>query len=755
MARRTLHRAASRITLATLALPLAVPLAAQGEPSSGKGGEPAQEWTRSDEWQAAAAKASETAERMEGAERVTLTRGYRAIPFPGPIPDEAIPGAGYIPGIPRLGIPPLHETDGPLGVTYIAGLRGDFATPFPSSVAQGASFDPALIERMGRIIGSEARAKGFDILLAGGANLTRDPRNGRTFEYFSEDPLLTGKLAGASVRGIQSNRIISTVKHFALNGQETGRRFIDVRIGRDAARESDLLAFEIALEEGEPGAIMCAYNKVNGENACASEWLLTDVLREAWGYPGFVMSDWGAVPSLQAAIAGLDQQSAASLDKEVYFEDQLLASANADPRWDAQLDAMNERILTAVYRFGLDQSPAEPGGAIDYEANAEASKDVATAGMVLLRNEGGILPLVEAPKRILVVGGYADAGVLSGAGSSQAHGEGGAAIIRPYGDIGPYSRVLTQQYHRSSPLKALRERYPEARIDFRDGRYVSDAAALAALADVVIVFATQWMSEGFDLPDLSLPDGQDALIAAVAKANPRTIVVLETGGPVAMPWLADSAAVLQAWYPGIRGGEAIAEVISGDAYPGGRLPLSCPRSTQDLPRPEIPGALELGLDFTGSEPSPGYELVADYDVEGAEIGYRWLAAKQADALFPFGFGLGYTQFAFEGFTLEEGRASVRVSNTGPRAGAAVPQLYLLSRNGEPMRRLVGFAKAELPAGEARQLDFAIDRRLLADNRDGLWTMPAGEYEIGLGTDAETIVASKTIRLDSKSWRNGG
>ncbi|MEC7398969.1 MAG: glycoside hydrolase family 3 C-terminal domain-containing protein, partial [Pseudomonadota bacterium] len=468
---------------------------------------------------------------------------------------------------------------------------------------------------------------------------------------------------------------------------------MDVGIGRDAARESDLLAFEIALEEGEPGAVMCAYNKVNGENACASEWLLTDVLRETWGYPGFVMSDWGAVPSLQAAMAGLDQQSAASLDKEVYFENQLLARANADPRWDAQLDAMNERILTAVYRFGLDRDPAEPGGAIDYEANAEASKDVATAGMVLLRNEGGILPLAEAPRRILVVGGYADAGVLSGAGSSQAHGEGGAAIIRPYGDIGPYSRVLTQQYHRSSPLKALRERYPEARIDFRDGRYVSDAAALAGLADVVIVFATQWMSEGFDLPDLSLPDGQDALIAAVAKANPRTIVVLETGGPVAMPWLDESAAVLQAWYPGIRGGEAIAEVISGDAYPGGRLPLTFPRSTQDLPRPEVPGALELGLDFTGSEPSPGYELVADYDVEGAEIGYRWLARKQADALFPFGFGLGYTAFAFEGFTLERDRASVRVSNTGERPGAAVPQLYLLSRDGQPMRRLVGFAKA--------------------------------------------------------------
>lgn len=754
MARKTMLKAASRLALALVAAPVAMPLAAQStEPETNDDAK--QEWTKSEEWQAAAAKALQTVDQMEDTERVVVTRGYRAIPFPGSIPEEAIPGAGYIPGIERLGIPPLHETDGPLGVTYIAGLRNDFATPFPSSVSQGASFDPALIERMGEIIGSEARAKGFDILLAGGANLTRDPRNGRTFEYFSEDPLLTGKLTGASVRGIQSNDIISTVKHFALNGQETGRRFIDVQIGRDAARESDLLAFEIALEIGEPGAVMCAYNKVNGQNACANEYLLTDVLRDSWGYPGFVMSDWGAVPSLQAALAGLDQQSAASLDNEVYFQDQLLARAEADQIWDERLDAMNRRILTSVYRFGLDEVPADPGGEIDYDSHADFAQEVATAGMVLLRNEGDIPPLSEPPKRILVVGGYADAGVLSGAGSSQAHGEGGPAIIRPYGDIGPYSRVLTQQYHRSSPLKALRARYPDARIDFRDGRYVSDAVALAQVADLVVVFATQWMSEGFDLPDLSLPDGQDALIAAVSAANPRTVVVLETGGPIVMPWLDDTAAVLQAWYPGIRGGQAIADVLSGDAYPGGRLPLSFPRSTQDLPRPDVPGALELGLDFTGSEPSPGYELVADYDVEGADIGYRWLARNELDSLFPFGFGLNYTEFSFDEFALEGVRASVRVTNTGERPGAAVPQLYLLSRNGQPMRRLVGFAKTELPAGEARTLDFDLDRRLLADNRDGYWIMPEGDYEIGLGTDAETIVARKNVRLPARRWRNGG
>jgi len=738
---------------ALLILAVATPAIAQGKDtsSSAKDG---QAWTRSPEWMEAQRRAAETAAKMEGEERTTLTHGYRAIPIPGPLPEGALPGAGFIPGIARLGVPALRETDGPLGVSYILGLRGDYATAFPSSVAQGATFDPRLIEAMGKAIGQEARAKGFNTLLAGGANLTRDPRNGRTFEYFSEDPLLTGMLAGASIRGIQSNNIMSTVKHFALNGQETGRRFIDVKIGEQAARESDLLAFEIALEQGQPAAVMCAYNKVNGSNACASRNLLTHVLKRIWGYPGFVMSDWGAVPTIDAAMAGLDQQSAASLDPAVFFGDQLLAKAKADPAWNARLTDMNRRILSSIYRTGLDKHPATPGGEIDWANHEATAEAVATGGMVLLKNKEQLLPIAGKLDHILVVGGYADAGVLSGAGSSQAHGKGGPALVRPLGDVGPYSPVLTQQYHRSSPLKALRARYPNARIDFRDGRYVSDAVEMAKQADLVIVFATQWMSEGFDLPDLTLPDGQGALISAIGKANRRTVVVLETGGPVVMPWLDDVGAVLEAWYPGIRGGQAIAAVLSGDASPDGRLPLSFPRSTDDLPRKTVPGALELGLDFTGSAPSKDYALTADYDVEGADIGYRWLARQGRSAAFPFGFGMSYTDFAFADLSYAKGTVRARVTNTGKRAGAATPQLYLLSRNGRPIRRLLAFDKLQLAPGETKTAEFAIDRRLLADNREDLWVLDGGAYEIGLGTDAETIVARKTIRLGSARWRNG-
>ena len=704
----------------------------------------------------AEAKAAATVKRMTAEEKIVLTWGIMPLQIFGPatpIPADAIPGAGYIAGIARLGIPALKETDASLGVSYVGGIRKDGATALPSGVAMAATWNPELLWKGGAMIGAEAWAKGFNVMLAGGVNLMRDPRNGRTFEYLSEDPLLSGVLVGAVISGVQSNNIISTIKHFALNGQETGRQYVDVRISEPAARESDLLAFQIGIERGQPGSVMCAYNRVNGHNACANDWLLNKVLKKDWGWKGFVMSDWGAVPGIEAAINGLDQQSGAQLDKAVFFGDPLQQAAARDPAYAARLDDMNKRILTAIYAAGVDTRPATPGGTVDMGAHAGIAQDVAQQGIVLLRNKGNMLPLAKTARRIAVIGGYADSGVLSGAGSSQVQGEGGPAVARPLGGEGGMAALFSQQYHRSIPLKAIKAKAPDATVTFRDGRYVTDAVETAKRADVVILFANQWTAEGMDVPDLSLPDGQDALIAAVAAANPNIIVVLQTGGPVTMPWLDKTAAVVEAWYPGARGGEAIASVLFGDTNPGGRLPISFPASIDQLPRKEIDGLFTTETNFMGTPPTPDARLSADYDIEGSDVGYRWFARKGEKPLFPFGYGLSYTSFASSGLKVMGMKVSLTVTNTGQRAGDDVAQVYLVSRGKEAKRRLVGFQRVSLKPGASRKVTVTIDPRLLADWKDGGWSIPAGDYAFALGQDAETLGPAVTVKMGAKSWKD--
>jgi beta-glucosidase len=705
--------------------------------------------------QAADARALVTVRQMTADEKVVLTHGIMPLPLGGPtppIPADAVAGAGYIPGIARLGIPALKETDASLGVSYVMGIRKDGATALPSGVAQAASWNPDLMYRSGAMIGSEARAKGFNVLLAGGVNLMRDPRNGRTFEYLAEDPLLSGILVGAAIRGVQSNKIISTIKHFALNGQETGRKYVDAKISEGAARESDLLAFQIGIEQGQPGSVMCAYNRVHGQSACASDWLLNKVLKQSWGYKGFVMSDWGAVPDIEAALKGLDQQSGEQLDPGVFFGDKLKDKAATDPVWRARLDDMNRRVLTAIYASGLDRASAPPAGKIDFAANAAVAEEATKQGIVLLKNNGA-LPLAKSAKSIAIIGGYADGGVLSGAGSSQVHGEGGPVVTRPVGGKGVWAGFIAQQYHRSSPLDAVQALAKDAKVTFRDGRYITDAVEKAKQAEIAIVFATQWTTEGLDVPDLSLPDGQDALIAAVAAANPNTIVVLETGGPVKMPWLDKVAGVIEAWYPGVRGGPAIASVLFGDTNPSGRLPLTFPASEAHLPRPKLDGADWVEPDFAGNPVSPTDKLVADYDIEGSDVGYRWFARQGTKPLFPFGYGLSYTTFESTGLKLQGMTASFTVKNTGQREGADVAQLYLLSRAGQAKRRLAGFQRVNLAAGAMQTVRLTIDPRILADWKDGGWSMPAGEYTFALGKDAETLGAPVKIKLAAKTWKD--
>ena len=477
------------------------------------------------------------------------------------------------------------------------------------------------------------------------------------------------------------------------------------------------------------------------------------MLKRDWGYQGFVMSDWGAVHDVDFALKGLDQQSGAQLDPKIFFGAELAAKAKADPAYAARLSDMNRRILRSIYAVGADRHPPVKT-MIDVKAHGDiAEAAVARQGIVLLRNRNGALPLAGSAKSIAVIGGYADTGVLSGGGSSQVHADGGPALFIPLGGDGPFAGFIGEAYHRSNPLRAIKARAPQARISFRTGQYIADAVESARKADVAIVFATQWQTEGPDQPDLSLPRGQDALIAAVAAANPNTIVVLETGSAVAMPWLEQTAAVVEAWYPGIRGAEAITAVLFGDINPSGRLPISFPASVDQLPRRRLDGSDTVEPDFQGKG-RPGQTLQADYDIEGSDVGYRWFARTGAKPLFAFGHGLSYTSFAHSGLKLAAGKAitaTFTVANTGARSGADVAQLYLVAANGEKTLRLAAFERVELAAGASRNVTVTIEPRILAEWEAGKWQIAAGRYGFALGTSAEALGPVQSVALEARSW----
>ena len=645
-------------------------------------------------------------------------------------PAGAIGSAGYVAPVDRVGIPALNQSDASLGVTNPAGQRpGDTATALASGLSLASTWNPRLARASGAAIGKEAHAKGFNVLLAGGANLTRDPRGGRNFEYLGEDPWLAGVMAGASIDGIQSAHVVSTAKHFALNPYETGRDYHNATIDPAALRESDLLAFQLAVERGQPGSIMCAYNKINTVYACENGPLLGDALKRDWGYKGWVMSDWGAVHSTVAAAQVLDHESGEQLDKQVFFGEPLKQAVAAGAVSPGRLSDMVRRILRSMFAVGLFDHPPVAAN-IDYEAHAKLAREASAEGIVLLRNERSALPLSADVKRIVVIGGNAAIGVLSGGGSSQVTPTGKPPAIVAMGGNGPFDAFFRRAvYFPSSPVDAIRARAPKAEVIFDDGRYPAAAAELARGADVAIVFATQWNGEAEDLPDLSLPQGQDALVAAVAAANPRTVVVLETGNPVDMPWLGATAAVLEAWYPGQRGGEAIADVLFGDVNPSGRLPMTFPKNVAQLPRPVLPGR--------GLAKGVGFDI--DFN-EGADVGYRWFQKTGAAPLFAFGHGLSYTSFAVSNLKVEGGKTlkvSFEVRNTGARAGADVPQVYLSSAAGKPLRRLIGWDKVQLAPGESKRVTVEADPRLLGsfDARSHSWKVAAGDYRVSVGASA--------------------
>lgn len=689
-------------------------------------------------------------EAMTLEEKLTLVTGYFGVQeewnqyrFPEARPQSA----GVVRGVPRLAFPPQWQTDAGSGVATQGEAPAALErTALPSGLLTASTWNPTLAERGGAMIGDEARRSGFNVMLAGGVNLLRDPGNGRNFEYGGEDPLLAGNMVGALVRGIQSNHIVSTVKHFALNDQETGRREVNVVIDEAAARMSDLLAFQLAIEQGSPGSVMCSYNRVGGSYACQNPWLLTRVLKGDWGFDGYVMSDWGAQQdTVKDALAGLDQETGVCRTGQYQWLDKLSAAIGRAEVPRARLDDMVSRIAGSLLRSGAIDMPVE-SAAIDFAAHAAVTQAVAEEGIVLLKN-GGTLPLGASAARIAVIGGHADVGVLSGGGSAQVYAPGGNAVR----GLGPAHWPGPEVYARSSPLLELRRELPAAAISWSDGADVAAAARAAAAADVAIVFATQWTAESLDFP-LTLPRDQDALIEAVASKNQRTVVVLETGGPVLLPWFERVSAVVEAWYPGSRGGAAIARVLSGAVNPSGRLPLTFPRSLEQLPRAQPAGK--------GLPDRQAFDVRYD---EGARVGYRWYDERKLEPLLPFGFGLGYTRFAARKLSARVSdsvlEASFELQNVGDRAGKWVAELFVspLAGGWEAPQRLGGFSKMELGPGATAAGAVRVDPRLLAvyDAVRHAWRIAPGEYELRLKSSARDDGVRATVRLPERIWCDAG
>jgi beta-glucosidase len=647
-------------------------------------------------------------------------------------------GAGFVLGVPRLGIPIVQISDAAYGVRSSA-QNGRYSTALPSNVAAAASWDTQAACEYGALIGRELRAQGYNMTLGGGANLTREPRNGRTFEYQGEDPILAGTLVGNRVKCEQAQHVMGDIKHYALNDQESGRNEVNSVIGRRAMRESDLLAFQIGIQIADPAAVMCSYNAVNGDYACENKYLLTDVLKKDWKFRGFVVSDWGGTHStLKASAAGLDNEE--PLDD--FFGEKLKQAVQAGTVPASELDDHVRRILRSEFASGVVDYPVKKS-VVDVEGGLETARHLAEQSIVLLKNDNGVLPLDRMKvSSIAVIGPHANTSMISGGGSAQ---------VDPPGSVAPNWKAHV--WFPTSPLKAITASAPGANVQFDSGEDRASAAALAKKSDVAIVFVYQWTSEDMDLPSLSLPDNQDALIDEVASVNPRTIVVLETGTAVTMPWLNKVSGVLEAWYAGSRGADAVANVLFGKVSPSAKLPMTFPRNEADLPHPHLltppPGAHGAAITEKG-EAKPRFEV--HYD-EGLKVGYKWYDAENKPVLFPFGFGLSYSTFSYSDLKVTPGSdttVSFTVKNTGSRAAAEVAEVYaaLPASAGEPPKRLVGWSKVNLNAGESKQVSVNVTPLYLStyDEASDSWKLVPGSYTFMTGGSSQNLPLTAKVDL---------
>ena len=677
-------------------------------------------------------------------EKIRLVHGIGWGPLRegAPVPPDNNGGAGEVLGIARLGIPSIQQADSAVGVRMSA-PESRYSTLLPSVLGATSSWDPAAAHLYGDVIGRELRAQGYNQSIGGGVDLARDPRNGRLFEYAGEDPVLAGTTVGHLIQGVQQNHIMGDIKHYALNDQETARTTLNVEIDHKAARESDLLAFEIGIEIGHPSSVMCAYNKVDGDWACQNDWLLNHVLKQSWHYPGFVVSDWEATHStVKAARAGLDMQ----MPGDEYFGAPLKAAVESGEVSQSRLDDMVHRILRSLFASGAVDHPPTPRTVVDPFRGRDDAQHIAEESIVLLKNDKGLLPLKPSLRSVAVIGAHADVGVLSGGGSAQVDAPGGNAISpdRP-------TQWGEAVYFPSAPLRYLRERLASTEISFNPGTDAQAAATAAKSAEVAVVFVDQYMSEGADRADLSLPNHQDELIAAVVAANPRTVVVLETGNPVSMPWIGRVPAVLEAWYPGIGGGEAIANILTGAVNPSGKLPITFPRSVADLPHPAVFGIEHADLPET--DPRQFFNVAY---TEGARVGYKWFESEGKEPLFAFGHGLSYTTYAYSGLTVDPAgqsgipSATFTVANTGSRPGTEIAELYvqLPPSSGEHFRRLVSWGRVSLAPGQRKSITLPLNPTFLSvfDTPSDRWKLLPGTYTLSAGPSSQDLPLKAPLTL---------
>ena len=685
-------------------------------------------------------------------EKISLLHGG-GLSFFSTTPSESNGGAGYVNSIPRLGIPAIQMADSAYGVT-LGAFRGRYSTALPNNLAAASSWDPDAAFEYGALIGRELRNEGYNMTLGGGVNLPREPRNGRTFEYMGEDPLLAGTLDGNVEKGVQSQNVIADLKHYALNDQESGRNAVNVNISKRAMRETDLRAFEIALGISDAGGVMCSYNRVNGDFACENSYLLTDVLKKDFHFKGFVVSDWGGTHSAaKASHAGLDMEQ----PDKTFFGEALKKAVDGGEVSQDEINDHVHRILRTIFAQGLFDHPTQMQ-VPDVEKGYATAQKIAEKSIVLLKNERQVLPLASGVKSIVLIGGHADVGVLSGGGSAQVSPPGGSPVPPPPAKT-MLDMFIRPQWMPSSPLRALTAKLPSSKVTYVSGEDVAAAASAAKAAEVAIVFGYQWETESSDLPTLALAADQNKLIEAVAAANPKTIVVLETGSPATMPWIDTVSGVVEAWYPGIRGAEALANILTGTVNPTAKLAITFPRSDADLPHPTLVlpppeseqhfgGGGDISAEMArAAKGLPPFQV--QYD-EGLKVGYKWYDAENKPVLFPFGFGLSYTTYAYSGLSVNSGESttvSFTVKNTGKRAGTEIAQVYasLPDAAGEPPKRLVGWTRVELAPGESKQVSVPVSRDHLTiyDESSDSWKLTSGNYVIRAGGSSQDLPLHQT------------
>jgi beta-glucosidase len=669
-------------------------------------------------------------------------------------PSNADPGGGggYIEGVSRLHIPDINISDSATG----SGSTTQASTTFPATIALAASWDKQLSYDYGSAIAIQLRAQGFGMGLGGGANLTRDPRGGRAFEYLGEDPLLAGELLAQRTNGTQSQKVMASIKHFAGNEQETNRMGGNSQIDERTLRELYLLPFEIAVEQSHPASVMCSYNRLNGEYACEQPDLLTNILKTQWHYLGQVQSDWGGTHSTAKAInAGLDEEEGSDAGPAYFARNPVLfALANHDIT-PARIDDMVRRKLYSMIASGVMDDPPAGGEKIDFEAARTFAQSVEEQSIVMLKNDLQQLPLPAAKlNRIAVIGSHADVAVMSGGGSADTmhpvtgsfQGCEGLEFVDHNGCgwwRSPWLRI-------PMPItKAIQELSPSSQVEFSGVRdeqapfrayspcEIADAAALAGKSDVAIVVVAQAAGEDFgDLNTLSLqnPSNQNELVDAIATANPHTIVVIESGNPILMPWKDKVSAIIEAWYPGEGGGRALASVLFGKVNPSGKLPFTFPARDGDTPTWGNTGVISK---------DPIYS-------EKLDIGYRWYDAKKIAPLFEFGYGLSYTHFTYSNLTVKRDPdhsldVSFSVKNDGSSAGAEVPQVYLgIDYAGEPPLRLAGWSKIRLKPGEAQQVNITVSPRT-----QSIWDTSADDWRVIRDAVVYVGSSSRDIRLKQR------